>query len=255
MNKVFYKKFIYASVFLVMLCFAIFNATDTTVFALSLGEDGGIETDPNGEDFDNPGSSDDTDSDDNNNNNTNNNNNSSISKISISGATVSSVKTKVYTGSYIKPSPVVKVEGVTLTKGTDYKLSYKNNRNTGQAVIIITGIGKYTGTKKVTFIIKPARVKILNIRTYKKGSLTVKWAKNAGNVSGYQVRYSRTKSFKKSANRYVYKTGTISKNKIKKTINNLKSGKTYYVKIRSYTKVNGKRVYGKFSKILRITIK
>ncbi len=39
----------------------------------------------------------------------------------------------------------------TLTYPTDYTVSYRNNDRAGKAELIITGIGKYTGTKTVTF--------------------------------------------------------------------------------------------------------
>ena len=69
--------------------------------------------------------------------------------------TDASVKTKassyVYTGSKRCPKPIVKVGNRTLTLGTDYKLSYKNNVNCGTATVIVTGIGNYRGTAKGTF--------------------------------------------------------------------------------------------------------
>jgi hypothetical protein len=68
-----------------------------------------------------------------------------------SGFTVSKVSNKKYTGKAIKPTPTVKFKGTKLKKGTDYTLSYKNNKKKGTATIIITGKGYYTGTKKVTF--------------------------------------------------------------------------------------------------------
>jgi len=44
---------------------------------------------------------------------------------------------------------------VTLVKNTDYTVKYTNNQNVGKAKILITGIGKYTGTIQKTFEIKP----------------------------------------------------------------------------------------------------
>ncbi len=66
-----------------------------------------------------------------------------------------SVKTKsssyVYTGNVRRPQPVVKLGNRILKLGTDYKLSYKNNKNIGTATVTVTGIGSYTGTAKTTF--------------------------------------------------------------------------------------------------------
>ncbi len=77
-----------------------------------------------------------------------------ISKKSVSGFTVSSVSAQEYTGKAITPKPTVKDGSKTLKEGTDYKLSYKNNTNSGTATITITGAGNYSGTKDVTFTIK-----------------------------------------------------------------------------------------------------
>ena len=68
-------------------------------------------------------------------------------------AAVSGISSAVYTGSPITTSPVVKQLGVTLKKGTDYKVSYSNNVKIGKAKVTITGIGKYTGSITKTFSI------------------------------------------------------------------------------------------------------
>ena len=57
----------------------------------------------------------------------------------------------IYTGKTITPSPVVKQLGVTLKKGTDYKVTYSSNVKIGKAKVTITGIGKYTGSITKTF--------------------------------------------------------------------------------------------------------
>ncbi|MGN0151440.1 MAG: lectin like domain-containing protein [Wujia sp.] len=71
--------------------------------------------------------------------------------ISASEFTVSKVADRQYTGNLIKPSPTVKYQGKKLTRDVDYVLSYSNNRARGTATITIKGVGKYKGSKKVTF--------------------------------------------------------------------------------------------------------
>lgn len=62
-------------------------------------------------------------------------------------AEVSGIKTSYeYTGKSITPVPVVKYENKTLTAGTDYKVSYKNNTNPGTVEITVEGMGDYRGT-------------------------------------------------------------------------------------------------------------
>ena len=60
-----------------------------------------------------------------------------------------------YNGKAQKPLPKVTYGNVTFKNGTDYTLSYSNNTNTGKATVTITGKGRLSGTKKVTFKIKP----------------------------------------------------------------------------------------------------
>lgn len=51
----------------------------------------------------------------------------------------------------VKPRPTVRFNGKTLVEGTDYTLSYVNNDRAGTAEVVISGIGRYTGTRKVEF--------------------------------------------------------------------------------------------------------
>ena len=81
-----------------------------------------------------------------------------------------------------------------------------------------------------------------------KRRLTVTWKRRNG-VKGYQIQYSTKKSFKKA------KTVTIKSSKTtKKTIKKLKR-KKYYVRIRTYRTVNGKKYYSKWSKTKSVKVK
>ncbi len=84
----------------------------------------------------------------------------------------------------------------------------------------------------------------------KKKALVVTW-KAVKNVTGYQIQISTNKKFKKNK-----KTVTVAKKKAtKKTIKKLKSKKKYYVRVRAYKIINGKKVYGKWSKVKTVTTK
>ncbi|MFQ9395778.1 MAG: hypothetical protein ACLR2E_19280 [Lachnospiraceae bacterium] len=50
----------------------------------------------------------------------------------------------------------VTCDGNTLSEGSDYTLSYKNNINPGTGTIIVTGKGVYKGILKTTFLITSA---------------------------------------------------------------------------------------------------
>ena len=71
--------------------------------------------------------------------------------VEVSSLSVSNIEDQTYTGSEIKPEPIVRDGDTVLTNGTHYTLSYANNTIVGTASISITGQGKYTGTKVVTF--------------------------------------------------------------------------------------------------------
>ena len=74
-----------------------------------------------------------------------------IAQANISGTTVAPIGDQVHTGSAITPEPRVSLGSYSLTKNTDYTLSYSNNTNVGTATITITGRGNFTGTKTATF--------------------------------------------------------------------------------------------------------
>ena len=71
---------------------------------------------------------------------------------SLSGATIT-VSNTTYTGSAQTPAPTVKLGAKTLTKNTDYTVTYSNNINAGTATAKITGKGSYSGTASKTFTI------------------------------------------------------------------------------------------------------
>ncbi|MBR5798855.1 MAG: glycoside hydrolase family 25 protein [Lachnospiraceae bacterium] len=83
-----------------------------------------------------------------------------VHNFTIGGEAVSGSKSNlklIYTGSSFKQTNGAGVvvydteTGTTLSEGTDYKLSYSNNKNVGTAKVVVTGIGGYSGTKSITF--------------------------------------------------------------------------------------------------------
>ena len=81
-----------------------------------------------------------------------------ISQASITGATVTGISDKTYTGSAIEQDFAVNVNGNVLIKGTDYSVGYKYNTNVGKATVTITGKGNYKGTVSKTFMIVKADI-------------------------------------------------------------------------------------------------
>ena len=77
-------------------------------------------------------------------------------KINAADASKATVKAanQTYTGSALKPAPVITLNGKTLSAGTDYTAAYANNTSPGTATVTVTFKGNYTGSAKGTFAIK-----------------------------------------------------------------------------------------------------
>ena len=71
----------------------------------------------------------------------------------ISDTTIGSIPNQTYTGNSISALPVITYNGATLTKGTDYTLTYSNNVNVGTATVTIKGQGNFKGSTSKTFSI------------------------------------------------------------------------------------------------------
>lgn len=104
-------------------------------------------------------------------------------------------------------------------------------------------------TTKNTETVKPKKTSIKKLSKGKK-KFTVTWAKVSG-VKGYQIQYSSDKRFKKNN-----KSVTVTKQKTTKaTVKKLKSKKKYYVRVRTYKTVNGKKIYSSWSKVKSVKTK
>ncbi len=62
----------------------------------------------------------------------------------------------VYNGKDIQPEVIVKYNDYILTQNQDYTVEYQNNRNAGNASIIITGLKPYEGSQTLHFMIAKA---------------------------------------------------------------------------------------------------
>lgn len=104
-------------------------------------------------------------------------------------------------------------------------------------------------TTKNTETVKPKKTSIKKLSKGKK-KFTVTWAKVSG-VKGYQIQYSSDKKLKKNN-----KSVTVTKQKTTKaTVKKLKSKKKYYVRVRTYKTVNGKKIYSPWSKVKSVKTK
>lgn len=101
----------------------------------------------------------------------------------------------------------------------------------------------YARWSKVT----TARVSSIKLSNPKKRQMAVK-IKSVKGAKGYQIQYAENASFKKGRK-------TSDTGKSNKKISKLKKGRTYYVKVKAYKKDScGKKIYGKYCKVKKITI-
>lgn len=122
----------------------------------------------------------------------------------------------------------------------------------GKATITITVKStKYnTVTKKVVLTVKPVKATLTKVDSTKKNQMKVTWKKDS-KATGYEILLATNTKFT-AGKKIVNVNG--SKN-ITKTIQKLKAGKKYYVKVRAYKTVSGKKIYGAYSNVKRITVK
>ena len=176
---------------------------------------------------------------------------------------------------YTKDSkPVVKANGVEVVVAEDgtYKIEIKKDTEiTVEGVIedipettkapetttavpttaAPTAVLTTTATTAATTAAAPSRVtvkkaaikKATKKKSAKKASIVLK---KVSGVAGYQVKVSTSKKFAKKT------TVTVNAKSVKVTVKKLKANKTYYVKARAYKKVSGSKVYGKWSKVVKV---
>lgn len=163
--------------------------------------------------------------------------------IVASDSFVTLAKTSVIYNGKAQMLPVTVKDGAgKAIDASNYTVTYGNNKNVGQASVTVAFKGNYKGTVTKAFDIVPNGTSISKAKAGKK-SFTVKWKKQKTQTTGYEIRYSTNKKMKKA---------TVIKNiKAKKTsqkVSKLKAKKTYYVQIRTYKTVKGKKYVSEWSK-------
>ena len=156
-----------------------------------------------------------------------------------------------FTGKEITPAVKVKFKDGSLIPASEYTVIYGDNVKVGKAKITVTArSSNLTGTMTRSFVVKPAKNRIVSITTTK-GAFRLKWEKATEGASGYQVLYSKTKDFSADVHSYTSKDlEDLTENFSKVPV----SGETWYVKVRSFTEQNNTR-YGNYSAVSVITVK
>ena len=131
-------------------------------------------------------------------------------------------------------------KGLSKGKTYYYKVASYVNSDGKQAVSAYTSVVSVKAAAPA-----PAQV---SASKAKSGAAKITWSKSTG-ANGYEV-YMAT-----SANGKFTKAGTITKAAtVTYTKSGLKSGKTYYFKVRAYTTVSGKKVYSDYTKTVKVKV-
>lgn len=175
-----------------------------------------------------------------------------VKPIDVSKCKVSAAKTSyTYDGKVKTPAVTVKTaSGTVLKKDTHYTVKYAAGRkNVGTYKVTVTMKGNYTGTKILTFKVLPKAASVKKLTAKTKG-MTVTLNKVSSQATGYEIQYSTAKTFKSAKTKIVksYKTSSAS-------ITGLTAKKTYYVRVRTYKTVDGKKVYSAWSAVKSVKTK
>lgn len=91
--------------------------------------------------------------------------------------------------------------------------------------------------------------KLNSAKSTSKKKIKASWSK-VGGASGYQVMWSTYKNFSKN-----YKTKSVKAKYSSKTVTTAQSKKIYYVRVRAYKTINGKKVYSQWSNTKKVKTK
>lgn len=94
-----------------------------------------------------------------------------------------------------------------------------------------------------------AKPKLNSAKSTSKKKIKASWSK-VGGASGYQVMWSTYKNFSKN-----YKTKSVKAKYSSKTVTTAQSKKIYYVRVRAYKTINGKKVYSQWSSTKKVKTK
>lgn len=163
-----------------------------------------------------------------------------IVKKNLANCTYSSVSGFDYDGTEKTPTVTIKNGTRTLSRGTDYTLQYKNNKNAGVGQVIISGAGNYSGTVIRYFNINVLQPTGLRMESSKANSVKLVWS-FSGKATGYEI-------YRKQSDGKYKKIATTKKTTY--TNKKLAPSTSYKYKVRAYVKNSTGTVYGKFTSVV-----
>lgn len=152
-----------------------------------------------------------------------------------------------YNGKVIKPPVTVYVNGNKISK-KDYKVSYTKSKGVGPKHVRVRS-SKYHFDINAEYCVVPKNTKF-SLKCKKSGNQFIIMNKvrslNKKVATGYQMAYTKDKSFKSGVKYSLKRNIKISKKE---------KGETYFVKLRTFKKVKGIKYYSNWSSEKAIKIK
>ena len=145
----------------------------------------------------------------------------------------------------ILPPSIEEIKNILIRKGNKNKTTIYYYKSTYVAEYLNKNMKGY----KLSVL--PSKTKSFTA-TAKTRSIEMKW-KKVSTATGYQIKVATDKNFKK-----IIKTRWIDKGSPQPLfcrVRNLKKGQKYYVKMRTYRTIAGKKYYGNYTKIRTVIVK
>jgi hypothetical protein len=144
------------------------------------------------------------------------------------------------------PKLRVTYNGETLVKDRDYTFCVKGHTEPGRAMVTVTGTGKFSGRTKAYYYIVPAQLSF-EATAGSNRRIKMNWNKDPY-ADGYQIQGSESSTFGKKKEIIINDNSTTTY-----TVGDLTIGKKYYLRIRSFKIIDGKKVPGVSSQIICVT--
>ncbi len=121
-----------------------------------------------------------------------------------------------------------------------------NGKKVSQKTVLNVSTTLYARWRKIA---KLSKEQITSLKSEKAGTMVVKYKKYS-DIKGYEIVYSTSKKFTTAS------TNRVVAGSAEKTLKKLKTGKTYYVKVRAYSvDSTGRKIYGDYSKVRNVQVK
>lgn len=156
-----------------------------------------------------------------------------------------------YSGKVKNPTVTVRDSKGNRIASANYTVSnLSGHKNVGTYKVTVKFKGsKYSGTMSTSFRINPKSTKLKSLTASSKG-FTAKWSAVTTQTTGYQLQYSTGSKFTNA------KTVSVSSGKTtSKKVSKLSAKKKYYVRVRTYKTVSGKKYYSAWSAAKTVTTK